>query len=183
MKGSIFIALSELIESEHGIEVWDAILDEVKPKCNGIYTSIEDYPDEDVVKYVLAISRRLNAEPSDITRFFGKYLFSELNAKHPIFTKLAPDLFKFIESIETVIHKEVRKLFDQPHLPTMSAKRISEHELELKYTSPRKLCYLAEGLLFGAAEYYKNEISIEHTTCMHNGSDHCVLRIVKNGDG
>ncbi len=179
MKGAVFIALNDMIETQYGIETWDELLEEVNPENNGIYTAVEDYPDEDVVKFVLAISDKLGLPSSDVTRIFGEYLFADLNGKHPIFSKISEDLFSFLESIESVIHKEVRKLFDNPNLPTLSTSR-EENALVMKYVSPRKLCYLAEGLIFGAANYYGESIYIEHDTCMHKGSDHCLLRVVKN---
>ena len=182
MKGAIFIALNDLIESQYGLEVWDELLDEVKPDCNGVYTSVDDYPDEDIVKFVIAISRKLNIESSQVTQVFGKFLFGELNAKHPIFTQRAPTLFDFLESVEGVIHKEVKKLFENPNLPTLDT-RVDSNTLEMKYSSPRKLCYLAEGLIFGAAEHYGENIRILHPQCMHDGYDHCILKIIKNDVG
>ena len=179
MKGAVFIALNEMIENQYGIEVWEELLDEVNPQCGGVYTSVEDYPDEEIVAFVLAISAKLNLDTSLVTRIFGTHLFGELNSKYPVFTQTSENLFSFLESVENVIHKEVRKLFESANLPSIDTK-ISDNYLDLTYSSPRKLCYLAEGLIFGAADYYSEKIQIDHTVCMHQGSDRCRIRITKN---
>ena len=178
MKGAVFIALNDMIESQFGIDVWEELLEKVKPSGDGIYISTEDYPDEDIVNFVLVISEKLKLDSTDVTRIFGKYLFGELNKSHPIFTSLADDLFDFLNSIENVIHKEVKKLYENPNLPSLETST-TEGVLEMRYESPRKLCFLAEGLIFGAAEHYKEEVVIEHPVCMHKGSDHCDLLVIK----
>jgi len=45
------------------------------------------------------------------------------------------------------------------------------------YTSPRKLCFLAEGLIEGAAEQFNTKYELSHTECMHDGADRCALKI------
>ncbi len=181
MKGMVFLAVNDLVESQFGIQAWEEILNQVSPECGGIYTSTEDYPDEDVVKYVLAISEKLGVDPTDVTRTFGTFLFGELNKKYDIFTKVSPGLFEFLSSIENVIHKEVRKLYHNPSLPTVECQVINDMDLRMRYVSPRKLCFLAEGLILGAAEHYGDTITLTHDVCMHKGDDHCGLRVLRHG--
>lgn len=180
MKGIVFITINDMVEQKFGIETWEKILSKVDPECGGIYTSTQDYPDEDVVKFVLTISEELGVDPTEVTRSFGTFLFGELNKKYDIFTKLSSNLFDFLNSIEGVIHKEVRKLYENPHLPTIGCTPDSENSLVMRYESPRKLCYLAEGLIFGAAEHYNEKISLSHDKCLHKGDDHCELIIHKH---
>ncbi len=179
MKGAVFIALNEFIEEQYGIELWEKLLDDVKPKCEGIFTSTEDYPDEEVRKFIAAISSRTELSPEDVTRIFGRFLFDELNKKFPIFTKISSDLFSFLESIENVIHKEVRKLYDNTSLPLITPLRRSDTVLELEYSSPRKLCLLAEGLVEGAAAHFGERIQLSHPRCMHRGAASCLLVVEK----
>lgn len=176
MKGAVFIALNEMIEERFDIETWESILAEVKPICEGIYTSTEDYPDAEMMRFVLCVSNKLKLPTSTVTRMFGQYLFLELNGTYPMFSKQSANLFEFLESIESVIHKEVKKLFDNPNLPTLGTD-INKNVLMMTYTSSRKLCFLAEGLIFGAAEYYNEKIHITHEICMHDGHDHCELKV------
>lgn len=177
MKGAVFIALNDMIENDYGMDVWNELLDEVKPESKGIYTSAKDYPDEEIVSFVLAISKKLSLPTQDVTRLFGFELFKELNSKFSIFTEQKDDLFSFLDSIEKVIHVEVRKLFENPSLPTLDCTQLSESEMEISYHSPRKLCFLAEGLIQGAAEHYDEKITLAHETCMHDGAENCIIKV------
>ncbi|SMF54556.1 Haem-NO-binding [Alteromonadaceae bacterium Bs31] len=178
MKGAVFIAFNDMIEGLHGIEKWEAILNKAQPESEGIYASAGSYADEEIVQLVLAAADELDAPASDITRSFGKYLFGELNKKFPIFASLHDDLFSFLNSIESVIHKEVRKLYNDASLPKISCSKINNHHFRMTYESPRKMCALAEGLILGAAEHYQANASLSQPQCMHEGSDQCHIDIV-----
>lgn len=179
MKGIVFIILNEMVENAHGIEAWESILNEVSPASEGIYIATQDYPDEEMVKFVQVISKQLNLPSPDVTRVFGRYLFDELNTRYSIFTANCDDYFAFLDSIENVIHKEVRKLYQQACLPQLDCKEITSKEMIMEYRSPRRLCYLSEGLIQGAAEYYNETITLAHEQCMHDGFDHCKIRITR----
>jgi len=84
---------------------------------------------------------------------------------------------EFLKSIESVIHKEVRKLYQNPNLPGIEREQPAEGTLILYYHSPRKLCHLADGLIMGAAEHYKAEINMFQNTCIHDGAQRCTFLI------
>lgn len=178
MKGAVFIALNDMIESQYGIDEWEELLNTVKPASLGIYTSTEDYPDSEINAFVVAISQKLNLDTNTVTCVFGDYLFGELNRKYSMFTASCSNLFDFLESIENVIHKEVRKLYTNPSLPSLDCQVINEKELIMRYHSSRKLCYLAEGLILGASNHYQQSVKITHEQCMHNGESHCILKVI-----
>jgi len=177
VKGVVFIILNEMIEEKHGIEAWEDILSEVNPESEGIYVATESYSDEELMQLVLTISSKLDLPTSKITSLFGHHLFGELNRRYPMFAKRTMTLFEFLDSIENVIHQEVRKLYMDASLPTLSCTIHSETEMTLTYKSPRKLCFLAEGLIHGAAEHYEEQIVLDHPICMHKGDEMCELRI------
>jgi len=50
--------------------------------------------------------------------------------------------------------------------------------MTLSYSSPRKLCFLALGLITNAGEYFNTPVTVSHGQCMHSGSTFCELNIV-----
>lgn len=178
MKGAVFISLNEMVVEEHGISVWLDIIDEAK--VDGVYTGTKNYPDEELYSVISVICQKLGGEPSDIVRRFGEYLFQSLHKANPLFADSQPDFFRFIESIDGVIHVEVHKLDEHAQTPNISVDMINSNEAILSYESPRKLCYLAEGLLLGAAAYYGVAVDITQMQCMHNGADRCRLHLVQS---
>lgn len=177
MKGAIFIILNQMVEEQAGVEVWEQVLKTVKPKSGAIYTSVEDYSDEELFELVGAISQCLGTPTEVLIEAFGEFLFDGLNKKYPMFTEAQGTFLEFVESVDGVIHKEVRKLYLRPNLPSLETVRLSDNVLELIYKSPRKLCLLAEGLIRGAAKHYGVSYELEHTECMHRGRDQCVMKI------
>jgi len=180
MKGAVFIAFNEMIESTTSINVWEQLLDRVQPNSGGIYTSVEDYPDEELFALVEALSDITDTPANVLVEAFGKSLFESLNSKYPQFSAQEKTFFDFIKSIDGTIHKEVNKLYTNACLPSIQCEQTSENELILFYSSPRKLCILAEGLIAGAAQYYNVNCSISHPVCMHKGADKCQLILTLN---
>ena len=177
MKGIVFTTFNEMVENEIGIDMWEAILESVNPESQGIYTSVEDFPDEELLAMVSELSERTDTPITDLLKAFGLHLFHALNLKHGIFVNEQPEFLEFLKSIEDVIHKEVKKLYPNPNLPTLDWEQEDDRSLDLYYRSPRKLCGLAEGLIRGAAQRYEVEYNLTHSPCMHEGSDHCCFSI------
>jgi len=177
MKGVVFTTFNEMVEEELGLEAWERLLAEVDPASGGIYTSVEEYEDDELMSMVASLSRTLDKPAGALVEHFGYYLFGTLAKKYPEFVRDAPDLFTFLESIDGVIHKEVRKLYHNPHLPSIETRRVDGNTLQMIYRSPRKLCQLATGLIKGAADSYQREADISHDVCMHDGAPHCDFTI------
>jgi predicted hydrocarbon binding protein len=62
-------------------------------------------------------------------------------------------------------------------LPTFEYTETANGDLVMFYHSKRKLCYLSEGLITGAAKHFEQHITIEHPEYMHNGAEKCKLVI------
>lgn len=178
MKGAIFIALNEMIESQYDINTWEDILERVQPESKGIYTSTCEYADAEMLRFIDVIASLLKIDDIQFKRQFGRFLFSQLNDKYPIFTQIKPDLFGFIASVEEVIHKEVKKFYENPRLPSLRCEVVNNHEMIIRYYSDRKLCYLAEGLVLGAADHYGKHVRISQSQCLHLGDKCCDIRVM-----
>ncbi len=178
MKGIVFTAFNDMVEQKIGLGMWEELLESVNPSSGGIYTSVEDFPDQELLNMVQALSERTGQSPEELITAFGQYLFHVLAFKHAVFTSAKPNLMEFLKSIESVIHKEVKKLYENPNLPTIEWEQAASDELTLYYHSPRMLCHLASGLIRGAAEHYQTSIELTEPHCMHNGADRCTF-IVK----
>lgn len=177
MKGSIFIALNKMVEQHHGLDTWFTILD--KAGNEGVFTSTENYPDEELFKIVGVICELLNVELPVILNAFGEFLFHFLHKAYPMFADAQPTFFEFIQSIDGVIHVEVHKLDELAQTPKITVEQLNENDALLEYYSPRKLCFLAEGLLKGAAHHYGINIATKQTQCMHNGAANCLIAVSK----
>ena len=166
-----------MIEDKVSLEMWERLIDETNPHSQGIYTSVEDFPDEELFAFVTKLSEITGQPMADLIESFGHYLFAFLNQKYPMFSQQQTDFFEFLKSIDAVIHKEVKKLYDNALLPEIECEVQSATHLVMKYRSSRQLCLLAEGLIRGAANHYKVQYTLAHQTCQHRGDPHCTFEI------
>lgn len=173
MKGIVFNILENMVIEKAGLAAWDQLLNDVQLESQGVYTARKSYPDDEVVALATRASEMLDIPTGDLIKAFGCYMFSKLVDRYPIFTDQQATFFGFLKSVHDVIHVEVQKLYDEPSLPDFKHKQISDTQLLMRYSSPRKFCMLAEGLIAGAAEHYQVKYTLDHRTCMHKGADHC----------
>ena len=175
MKGVVFDILRDMIESQYGLEGWQAILD--KAGSDGIYVSTKTYADADLMGLVDAASDITNIPVNDLVFSFGEFMVPNFYKRFPNFFSDALNFIKFLVSVDQIIHVEVRKLFPDAGLPTFDYSDENENALTMIYKSPRKLCQLAEGLISGSAKHFNQKYKMTHDPCMHSGSDHCVFKV------
>ncbi len=176
MKGVVFNLLNEMVEEQFGIDVWDDLIDTTAPASDGIYTSVEVYPDEELFAYAAAIAELTGTEVAAVVRLFGNYMLDRFADIHPEFFK-GHTVKSFLMSVHDVIHVEVRKLHPDVVLPNFTYEDPGEDQLVMHYVSPRKLCHLAEGLIEGSGRHFGVDVVQGHEVCMHDGADHCVLHL------
>lgn len=70
MRGIIFNVIEEGISAEHGMQTWDALL--TSADLAGGYSSLGDYPDEELHRLIAVGSAALGMTPRDLTRHFGQ---------------------------------------------------------------------------------------------------------------
>lgn len=168
----MFNLLEQLVARGHGEDTWDALLN--AGGLDGVYTSLGSYPDEDLGKLVSAAADALDVRPTgcsglDATRCRClPALPPALRAAHAR---------SFVLTLNEIIHPEVRKLYPGADVPEFDFD-VGEGMLSMGYRSARKLCSFAEGLLTGAADHYRERVTIEQPSCMKRGDDRCVVEIV-----
>ncbi len=175
MKGITFNLLEEVVRREYGEDTWDALLEEAR--VDGAYTSLGNYPDEEMMKLVAAASAALKTPPDEIVRWFGRNALPLLAKKHPHFFEAHNSTRPFLLTLNDVIHMEVRKLYPGADVPVFNYDTSSSEVLLMQYKSPRKLCALAEGFIEATAAYYGEELALDQPECMKRGDDKCVLRV------
>jgi predicted hydrocarbon binding protein len=176
MKGVVFNIFSDLVTEQFGLDTWDQLIERTKPGSDAIYTSGNVYPDEELVAYVTELSAITGAAAPDLIRAFGTFMMHRFKSIHPEFLH-GHDAKSFLASVHDVIHVEVKKLHPDSLLPTFTYEDTGDNELTMVYSSQRKLCKLAEGLIDGVAQVYGQNIAIDHPQCMHDGASSCRLEL------
>jgi len=178
MKGIIFTTLQDMVEEEFGLECWEAIINNPAVINGGMYTSVKSYPDEELLALIAGLSKHMNCPVDVLVEAIGEKLLPKLVASLPSNLVDYDNLWSFLADIDGVIHVEVKKLSPDALTPTIRVINRSDNAMMLSYQSPRKMCFLALGLIRNAGEYYKTPVTVTHGQCMHSGSDYCEIKVV-----
>lgn len=170
MKGIVFVGFFELVEKEFGYEMVDKLIEACNLPSEGIYTSVGTYSHEEMVQLLTRLSEFTGVSVPVLLKTYGKYFGKAHLRKYANFYEQAPDIFTFLESVHDHIHVEVKKLYPDAELPHFASKRLSDKQLQLTYTSSRKMGAFAEGLIEDSALYYGETVDIEKELLAEDGS-------------
>lgn len=171
MKGIVFLIVRRALREERGEDEAEAVLEEA-----GLSSSLEqdeDYPDTDLLALFEAAERLFPGGREKVRRGLGRRALGELAQEYPSFFQGYSTVEGFVRDLEGVIHPQVSKLFPEADFPTFWVDETSEAGFAVIYESERELCYLAEGLILGTADRYRQRIQLEQTRCTEEGDPHC----------
>lgn len=172
MKGVVFNIFEDFVSEGWGEEAYESLLDACPLHSDGVFVGPATYPDADLLALVTLACQRFGVEPPDALRAFGRFMFGQLVEKFPAFVE-GHDTKSFLMSVHDVIHVEVRKLFPEAVTPSFHYEDPGPDALVIHYTSERRLCFLMEGLLAGAAVHFGTALTLEQRGCMHEGAESC----------
>jgi hypothetical protein len=112
---------------------------------------------------------------SELLNRFGQHLFQVFQHQHQSLLLSQLSLFNLLASLDQHIHREVRKLYPKAVVPSFMVVERCDKQIILAYDSPRKLHYLAVGLIEAAARYYNEPVEID-LLFSHSG---CLLQVTK----
>ncbi len=160
MKGTVFVELLKMAETEFGEDVVDNVLDNADLDSGGVYTAVGNYPCSELVTLVTAFSEHSGLSGEVLQKAFGHWMLKNFGDNYPEFFKDKKDSFEMLEAIDGEIHVEVRKLYPEAELPRFSTSRTSENTLEMHYSSPRPLAAFCHGLIEATTEHFKQRAEI-----------------------
>lgn len=174
MKGVVFNLLEVVVTRAHGEDAWDDLLDAAN--VSGAYTSLGNYEDAELEALVARASTAFSLTREEVLRWFGRRAI-------PVLAELYPDLFKydsarpFIGGVNDLIHAEVRKLYPGADCPHFGIHEAPDGRLSMNYHSKRRMCALAQGFIEGSAEWWCEEVEVEHLACVDRGDGGCEFQI------
>lgn len=174
MHGSIFAELKKYVEAKLGGNAWNELLNDagLGPR---MYLAIQAYPDSEVVGIVTAASKKTGLAPDAILEDFGEFIAPDLLGMYRSLVKPGWRTLEVIEHTENTIHKVVRLQHADATPPYLHAERTGPDEVTVTYTSPRRLCSVAKGIIRGLAVHFGDVISVKESRCMNKGASGCVL--------
>ncbi len=161
MKGIVITQFLEMVEETHGMELADKLLSSNGLSTNGGYTSVGTYPHQDAAILMAAFGKEQKKPASTVLLEYGKFLFGRFVQNYASFFYDGQEMFSFLESVETVIHPQVLKLYPDAQLPKFETEILSDRKLKMIYLSERRMSPFAHGLILGCADYFGIGIGIQ----------------------
>ena len=181
MKVIIFKELLEMVEDKFGFEIANKILDDPIVKNNGEYSNVGTYPFEELLTIVINLNKATEIPVNELLVTYGKHLSDMFLRNYTVFFDHHDSLFSFLSSIESVIHVEVLKLYNDASLPKFNYSNVQSRQMIMIYKSERALHDLAEGLIIGCSEIY-NESTVINKEMIKEDDTEVKFTIEKTDD-
>lgn len=173
MKGIVFTEFIDMVDDRFGVETTEHMVSAAELPSGGAYTSVGTYDPAELVSMLGQLSGATRIAIPDLVKAFGGHLLVR-------FAELFPDFFdghdalSFLENVDGYIHGEVRKLYPDATLPSMTTRRDGDGRFVLVYTSERRMGDLAEGLIEGAIAHFGDTHSCERHDLPDEDGRQCV---------
>ena len=173
MHGLIFFYLQKFADvAAAGSTSWKGVRSSVTTTASKFLPS-GSYPDADAVAILSSIADTTGRPLPSILEEFGQFLAPHLVKVASPVVDPAWRTLDLIEHTEAIIHTMVRSTTPGAAPPVLETVRQSPDELHLVYSSARRLCPLAVGLMRGIAAHYGETIRIEEPSCALRGDPFC----------
>jgi hypothetical protein len=177
MKGIVFSEFNDMVEEQFSPELLDRIIEKASLSSGGAYTTVGTYDHMELLSLVTCLSEETGIAPAELVKSFGMHLASRFTKLYPTFFDGVSGTLEFLETIEAHVHVEVRKLYPDAELPVFATQRQDPTQLKMTYRSRRPFADLAEGLIRGCAEYFRENLTISREDSQQEGMYEARFRI------
>lgn len=147
----------------------------------GRYQPSGVYPDIEAMQILESLSAEVSRPLPAIVQEFGEFLAPSLVKVAGPWIDPSWRTLDLIQNTESLIHSMVRTAKPGAEPPVLETVRVSADELQLVYSSRRRLCVLATGLMRGMARHFGEKIEVCETSCMLNGDAFCSFTVRRTG--
>lgn len=176
MHGIIHSELKKYVTTKLGTAAWSALVKEAGLEGK-VYLPHQAYPDADAVALVTTASRVTGLPAEAILEDFGEFIAPDLLALYKPHVNPAWKTLDMLENTERTIHRVVRANSAGATPPVLKAKRLAPDKLLIAYSSPRKMCGVAKGIVKGVGKHYGEAVTLAEATCMNRGDSACEIEV------
>lgn len=179
MHAVVHLALKKYVEARYGARDWLRFLDLAGVSTKLPYVRVGRYPDDELYAIVAAVARDQGVASEIVLEEFGAATAADLIAMYPRLIRREWRSLDLICNAEQTIHAIVRERNPGARPAIVTCERLSSTEARLTYTSARRLCAFARGIIRGVGKRYGEAITIAQPHCMLRGDPVCelVLRV------
>jgi len=180
MHGMILAEMQRFVDAKFGPQLWRGLLGDSGLGLQS-YEVNQSYSDQHVARIVAAAARQTGLSRDAILESFGEFIAPHLLAMYPSLVKAEWKTLDVVEHTEDVIHAVVRSQHPDADPPYLRVHRTGDAEIVIFYDSPRKLCFIAKGIVKGLADHFGETVGVVERRCMLTGAPDCTLVLSADG--
>jgi hypothetical protein len=161
MKGVVFNEFMDMVSARFGDKTLDEVIAEARLPTGGPGPRPGSYPHEQITALVASLSSKVGSPQDALVRAFGRHLFKRFSESKPAALQGSPDALTFLQNVDQVIDTELRKSLPHGEPPRVTVRQRPDGGLDVLYLCSRHLADLAEGLIQGCAEHFKQPLDIQ----------------------
>jgi predicted hydrocarbon binding protein len=181
VNGIIFMEIAKFARFRLGDQAWSQVIAQAGVPSR-IYYRVADYPDEEAVALLAALSAMMGEPVAAVLESLGEFIAPDLLRMAQFWIKPEWKTVDLIANTESTIHEVLRKEGSRVDPPRLQCRRTGPREVVVIYDSPRKMCALAKGIITGVARHYEQKVSITQPACMLEGASSCELIVTVLGE-
>ena len=160
MKGVIFREYIDFVSEVFGEDMADTMIEGADLPSGGSYTTVGKYDWKELTSMVGVLAAETENDPDALVRAFGHHLIGQLSKDFPTFFESCENCFDLIETVDSLIHVEVKKLYPDAELPSLETRPLEKGGLCVIYTSCRPFGQLCLGMIEGSAAHFGDQIEL-----------------------
>jgi predicted hydrocarbon binding protein len=180
MHGIIFSELKKYVDTKFGPSAWPTLLKESGLGAK-LYMNIQSYPDADAVALVTTAARLTGTPAPAILEDFGEFIAPDLVGMYKTLVRPEWKALDLLENVENTIHTVVRARHQGAAPAQIQCVRTSPTSATVTYTSARKMCPVAKGIIKGLGTHFNQQLTVTETACMHRGATACRMEVRVTG--
>ncbi len=176
MKGVVLSELVRFVELQFSAEMADMMIRKSQVASDGAYTSVGNYPHVEALSLIGALAEMTDTPAADLAETYGYWLAGRFVELYPSMFAGYTDVRSFLKDVDSKMHMEVKKLYEDAKTPAVIAE-IDGEMLNVAYSSHRPFADVAFGLIRGYVDHFKESLVVER-----NSSDpgpHTALFVVR----
>lgn len=179
MHGLIFNELRKYADVRFGEGAWGTLLN--RANADGkMYLPTDTYPDAELVALVTSASAVTGRDAAALLEDFGEFIVPDLLASFRSLVRSGWRTLDVLENVEATIHRVVRLQVRDAEPPRLQTERLDPSRVRITYASPRRLCFVAKGIVKGLARHYREAIDIAEPECMLHGRQRCIIEVTQS---
>ena len=178
MHGLIANQLRTFVVTHQSRDAWNAAVRKAGARLSEGPIRLSARPaDEDIIAVVVALAGASGVTVDALLEEFGAFLAGGLLR---VYSPLVPGDWRTLDVVEHAeqhIHTAVRLKDPDAGPPYLTATRVSPLEVHVVYTSARRLCKLAEGIVRGLSMHFGEAVTVRQPECMLRGDARCLIEV------